>query len=173
MSERRLITSCNTVVLTSAGMGRANGSHTERNVRERTLVCSAMIQFSKQKLIRSNHHPATTLKRLLGCIDAGRSCDQAIEHVWVSLYSSLSFPSNNLVRSSNENDATTGLGDFAFSFLADIAGLDDNGNVGKAAFAEDFGVSESEKVDDGGGVLRSAFSEVLILGCLGKQAPKL
>lgn len=79
MPERRVITSCNTVVLTSAGMGRANGSHTEKNVRECTLVCSAMIQFSKQKLIRSNHHPATTLKRLLGCVDAGRSCDQAIK----------------------------------------------------------------------------------------------
>lgn len=78
-----------------------------------------------------------------------------------------------MVRSSNENDATTGFGDLAFGFLADIASLDDNGNIGEAAFAEDFGVSESEKVDDGGGVLRSAFSEVLVLGFLGKQAPKL
>ena len=94
-------------------------------------------------------------------------------HAWVSFVILLILPSNELVQSSDENDAATGFGDLAFGFLADIAGLDDDRDVGEAAFAEDFGVSESEKVDDGGGVLRSAFGKVLVLGFLGKQAPKL
>lgn len=76
-------------------------------------------------------------------------------------------------QSSDENDATASFGDLAFGLLADIASLDDNGDIGEAALAEDFGVTESEKVNNGGGVLRSTFGEVLVLGFLGKQAPKL
>lgn len=132
-----------------------------------------MIQFSKQKLIRSNHHPATTLKRLLGRIDAGRSCDQTIEPCLGIFVILLLFLPIILVQSSDENDATTGFGDFAFGFLADIASLNDNGDVRKTSFAEDLGVTESEKVNDGSGVLRSTFGEVLVLSFLGEQAPKL
>lgn len=133
-----------------------------------------MIQFSKHMLIRSNHHPATTLKRLFGCVDAGRSRDHAIE-LCLGIFCNPPYPFHptQLIQSSDENDATTDFGDLAFSFLADVTGLDDNGHIGKTAFAEDFGVTESKKVDDGSGVLRSTLGEVLLLGFLRKQAPKL
>lgn len=75
-------------------------------------------------------------------------------------------------RLSDELDNTTGLLDLALSLLGDVAGTDDDRDVGDAALAEDLGVAERKEVDDGSlvGALGRDVG-VALLG--GDQGPEL
>lgn len=73
---------------------------------------------------------------------------------------------------SDELDDTTGLLDLALGLGADVAGLDDDGDVGEAALAEELGVAEGEEVDDGRLVGRLG-AEVLIALLGGDEGPEL
>jgi hypothetical protein len=88
--------------------------------------------------------------------------------LWGILFSSSSTSKSFNGKSRNEHDAATRFFDLSLGFLADVSCLHDNGDIREAALAEDLGVSEGEKIDDGGSVLRSIFGEVFILGFLGK-----
>lgn len=74
---------------------------------------------------------------------------------------------------SNELNHATGFLDLALSFLADVAGLDDERNLRDAALAEDLGVTERKKVNDDGLVGGSLPAQVLLTGLLGYQRPQL
>lgn len=67
---------------------------------------------------------------------------------------------------------TTSLLDLPLGVLADVPGADDDGELGKAALAEDLGVAQREEVDDGGGVgLLAAQVGLTLLG--GDEGPQL
>jgi hypothetical protein len=67
---------------------------------------------------------------------------------------------------------TTSLLDLLLGVPADVPGADDEGDLGKAALAEDLGVAQREEVDDGGGVgLLAAQVCLTLLG--GDEGPQL
>lgn len=67
---------------------------------------------------------------------------------------------------------TASLLDLALSITAEVSGADNDGDVRDAALAEDLGVAEREKVDDGSGVgLLSAQVGLTLLG--GDERPEL
>jgi hypothetical protein len=72
----------------------------------------------------------------------------------------------------DELDDSTGLLDLLLSESRDVAGLDDNGNLGKTSLSEELGVSEGEEVDDGGDTV-SGTGEVLLAGLSGDESPEL
>lgn len=74
---------------------------------------------------------------------------------------------------SNELDNTTGLLDLALSLLADVAGLDDDRNVGKTTLSENLGVTEREEVEDNGLVGRGVGAQVLLASLLRNKSPEL
>ena len=60
---------------------------------------------------------------------------------------------------------TTSLLDLLLGITAEVAGTDDEGDLGETALAEDLGVAEGQEVDDGGGVgLLAAQVGVTLLG---------
>jgi len=67
---------------------------------------------------------------------------------------------------------TTGLGNLLLRELADVAGTDDDGDLGEAALAEDLGVAEGKEIENGRGVLLLA-SEVGLTGLGGDEGPEL
>lgn len=81
--------------------------------------------------------------------------------------------SNGSVHLSNELDNTTGLLDLALSLLADVAGLDDERNVGETTLSENLGVAEREEVEDNGLVGRGVLAQVLVTSLLGNKSPEL
>ena len=72
----------------------------------------------------------------------------------------------------DEDDLATSLLDLLLGLSADVAGLDDDGDVGEAALAEELGVAEGKKVDDGRLVGRLG-GEVLIALLSGDEGPEL
>ena len=66
-----------------------------------------------------------------------------------------------------------GLLDLALGVLAEVAGADDDGDLGDAALAEDLGVAEREEVKDGGGLLASLAGEVLLALLSRDEGPEL
>jgi hypothetical protein len=72
----------------------------------------------------------------------------------------------------DELDNTAGLSNLLLRQLADPSRLDDDGDFGKTALAEDLGVAEREEVDDGDGVALVA-SEVGVTGLGGDKRPEL
>ena len=76
------------------------------------------------------------------------------------------------VRLGDELDNATGLLDLALGLGGDVAGADDDGDLGDAALAEDLGVAEGQEVDDGGGVgLLAAQVGLTLLS--GDESPQL
>ena len=71
----------------------------------------------------------------------------------------------------DELDDTTGLLDLLLGLSGEVAGADDDGNLGKAALAENLGVAEVEEVEDGG--LVALLGEVLIALLSGDERPEL
>lgn len=69
------------------------------------------------------------------------------------------------------NNTTGGL-DLLLGVTADIAGTDDNGDLGETALAEDLGVTEGEEVNDGGSVLLGT-AQVGITLLSGDERPQL
>ena len=86
------------------------------------------------------------------------------------------FPSHESSQATSlcdELDNTTGLLDLALSLGRDVAGADDDGDLGETALAEDLGVAEGQEVEDGGGVGVTLAGEVL-LALLGRdEGPEL
>lgn len=74
---------------------------------------------------------------------------------------------------SNELNDTTGLLDLALGFLADVAGLDDDGDFRETALSEDLGVTKREEIEDDSLVGGSLASDVLFAGLLGNERPEL
>lgn len=74
---------------------------------------------------------------------------------------------------SNELDNTTGLFDLALSLLADVAGLDDERNVGETTLSENLGVAEREEVEDNSLVGRGVGAQVLLASLLRNKGPEL
>lgn len=69
------------------------------------------------------------------------------------------------------NDTTGGL-NLLLGVTADVAGTDDDGDLGETALAEDLGVAEGKEVDDGGDVgLLAAQVGITLLG--GDEGPEL
>lgn len=67
---------------------------------------------------------------------------------------------------------TTSLLDLLLGITAEVAGTDDDGDLGETALAEDLGVAEGQEVDDGGGVgLGAAQVGVALLS--GDKGPQL
>lgn len=67
---------------------------------------------------------------------------------------------------------TTGLLDLLLGVGAEVAGTDDDGDLGETALAEDLGVTEGQEVDDGSGVgLGAAQVGIALLG--GDKGPEL
>lgn len=64
------------------------------------------------------------------------------------------------------------LGDLLLSQLANPSRLDNNGDLGELALAEQLGVSEGEEVDDGDGVGLGA-GDVGVTGLGGDKRPEL
>lgn len=87
-------------------------------------------------------------------------------------YASIFFVSGKS-RLRNKLNDTTGLLDLALSLTADVASLDDEGNLGETALSEELGVSESEQVEDESAVGLGLLTEVLVAGLLGDEGPKL
>jgi len=77
-----------------------------------------------------------------------------------------------LTNLSDELNDTTGLGDLALSLGADVAGTDNDRDLGKTALAEELGVAVGQEVDDGGGVGVGA-ADVLLASLGGDKGPKL
>lgn len=73
----------------------------------------------------------------------------------------------------NKLNDTTGLLDLALSLAGDVAGLDDEGNLGETALSEELGVSESEEVEDESTVGLGVLTDVLVAGLLGNEGPEL
>lgn len=72
----------------------------------------------------------------------------------------------------DELDDTTGLLDLALGVLGEVAGTDDEGDLGDATLAEDLGVAEGEEVEDGGG-LGGLVGQVLLALLGGDEGPEL
>lgn len=67
---------------------------------------------------------------------------------------------------------TTSLLDLLLGVTAEVAGADDDGDLGETALAEDLGVTEGQEVDDGGGVgLGAVQVGITLLG--GDERPEL
>jgi hypothetical protein len=78
----------------------------------------------------------------------------------------------NIQRLCDQLDNTTGLLDLLLGITAEVAGTDDEGDLGETALAEDLGVAEGQEVDDGGGVgLLAAQVGLTLLG--GDESPQL
>jgi hypothetical protein len=78
----------------------------------------------------------------------------------------------NIQRLCDQLNNTTGLLDLLLGIAAEVAGTDDEGDLGETALAEDLGVAEGQEVDDGGGVgLLAAQVGVTLLG--GDESPEL
>lgn len=75
------------------------------------------------------------------------------------------------MRLCDELDDTAGSNDLLLSLLGDVAGADDDGNLGEAALSEDLGVAEGEEVDDGS--LVALLGEVLVALLSGDERPEL
>jgi len=73
----------------------------------------------------------------------------------------------------DELDNTTGLLDLALSLGRDVAGADDDGDLGETALAEDLGVAEGQEVEDGGGVGVTLAGKVLLALLGGNEGPEL
>lgn len=73
----------------------------------------------------------------------------------------------------DELDNTTSLLDLALSVLAEVAGTDDEGDLGETALAENLGVAKRDKVEDRGGVRGALAGEVLLTLLSGDQRPEL
>jgi len=73
--------------------------------------------------------------------------DSRLRQPWI--YQQPNVPSTRLCDQLNN---ATGSDNLLLSELADPAGADDEGNVGKATLSEDLGVAEGEEVEDGDGV---------------------
>jgi hypothetical protein len=72
----------------------------------------------------------------------------------------------------DELNNTTGGLNLLLGVTADIAGTDDDGDLGETALAEDLGVAEGKEVDDGGDVgLLAAQVGITLLG--GDEGPEL
>jgi hypothetical protein len=72
----------------------------------------------------------------------------------------------------DELDNTTGGLDLLLGVTADVAGTNDDGDLGETALAEDLGVAEGKKVDDGGDVgLLAAQVGITLLS--GDEGPEL
>ena len=80
--------------------------------------------------------------------------------------------SDVVMRLGDELNDTTGLLDLALSVLGEVAGADDDGALGDAAFAEDFAVAEREEVEDGGFV-GGLVGEVIFALVGGDEGPEL
>ena len=78
--------------------------------------------------------------------------------------------SHSLLR--HQLDNTTGIGDLLLRQPAYPSRLDDNGDLGDAALAEDLGVAEGQEVDHGNGVLLLA-ADVGIAGLGGEERVQL
>jgi hypothetical protein len=76
------------------------------------------------------------------------------------------------LRLSNELNNTAGLLDLALSLLREVAGTDNDWDLGDAALSKDLGVAEREEVEDGSGVGLLA-SDVGLAGLLRDQGPEL
>jgi hypothetical protein len=74
---------------------------------------------------------------------------------------------------SDKLDNTTGLLDLALSLSRDVAGADDDGDLGETTLAENLGVTEREEVEDGGGVGVTLAGEVLLALLGGDERPEL
>lgn len=72
----------------------------------------------------------------------------------------------------NELDNTTGLLDLSLGVFGEVAGADDERDLGDAALAENLAVAEWEEVEDWRGVLGAA-GEVLLALLLGNEGPEL
>lgn len=72
----------------------------------------------------------------------------------------------------DELDNTTGLLDLALGILGEVAGTDNEGDLGDATLAEDLGVAEGEEVEDGGG-LGGLVGQVLLALLGGDEGPEL
>jgi hypothetical protein len=78
----------------------------------------------------------------------------------------------NIQRLCDQLNNTTGLLDLLLGITAEVAGTDDEGDLGETALAEDLGVAEGQEVDDGGSVgLLAAQVGVTLLG--GDEGPEL
>lgn len=73
----------------------------------------------------------------------------------------------------DELDNTTGLLDLALGLSRDVAGADDDGDLGETALAEDLGVAEGQEVEDGGRVGVGLAREVLLALLGGDEGPEL
>ena len=67
---------------------------------------------------------------------------------------------------------TTSLLDLLLCESRDVAGLDDDGDVGESTLSEDLGVSEGEEIDDRCDVT-GGLREVLLARLSGNEGPKL
>ena len=72
----------------------------------------------------------------------------------------------------DELDDTTGLLDLALGVLGEVAGTDNDGDLGDATLAEDLAVAEGEEVEDGGG-LGGLVGQVLLALLSGDEGPEL
>lgn len=78
----------------------------------------------------------------------------------------------NIQRLCDQLNDTTGLLDLLLGITAEVAGTDDEGDLGETALAEDLGVAKGQEVDDGGGVgLLAAQVGITLLG--GDESPQL
>lgn len=72
----------------------------------------------------------------------------------------------------DELNNTTGGLDLLLGVTADVAGTDDDGNLGETALSKNLGVAEGQEVDDGGDIgLLAAQVGVTLLG--GDEGPEL
>ena len=71
----------------------------------------------------------------------------------------------------DELDNTAGLLDLLLGLSGEVAGTDDDGDLGEAALAEDLGVAEVEEVEDGG--LVALLGKVLLALLSGDEGPEL
>jgi hypothetical protein len=71
----------------------------------------------------------------------------------------------------DELDNTAGLLDLLLGLSGEVAGADNDGDLGEAALAEDLGVAEVEEVEDGG--LVALLGEVLVTLLSGDERPEL
>lgn len=76
-------------------------------------------------------------------------------------------------RLGNKLNNTTSLLNLALSFLADVAGLDDERDVGETALSENLGVAQSEEVKGDGLVGGGFVAQVFRTSLLWDKSPKL
>lgn len=90
------------------------------------------------------------------------------EHSWAAdcPYSPAFFRNIDAKRLCDELNNTTGGLDLLLGVTADVAGTDDDGDLGETALSEDLGVAEGQEVDDGGdiGLLAAQVGITLLSG---------